>query len=588
MRKRAADGAALLLLLVPAAILTVRLHARGFGCGVIVNPFDVRLINYLLEWGYQHVLRRQYPANGLWSPPFFYPTPGVLGYSDTFISSYPFYFFARLAGASPAAALIAYQLLQLALTAVVAYLCGRWIGLSRLAAFVTAQCFAWGWPRYNQLAHLQFASGWFVPLFFASLYLAWRQRRPWLLVVAAWTLCATFYTSAYVAYFLVLTSAIAGALIALQLRREPLEWGRAVFGELRSWPGLRIALLLVALATPLVLLAYGAHEYRLALGSDNPQDAFTYQASIWSWIRPEHDGLVWNRFSDAFPSDPVAPWEKQFFLGWAVLACTVFVLVRRQSPDGPLPQAALRSAAGTVLLCILLVSHFPVRPLNWPFLAALKLLPGFAAVRASGRIALVLSAMTACVAAAVVDDLRRLRPFLAGIAVALVLLESSTPIPPLADRCETERPWKALTRPLCRVAHETGAGTFLFLPTEFTSFDRIFAQVPAMSAALECGVSTINGYSGREAPRVAPLLHGDPARLDCAATRAAIDEARRASGKGVVVYLEESGPLGKPGYAAGEVASCFASCLTRSTPIEVEGRRGMAFSISGARPCGSN
>jgi hypothetical protein len=588
VRKRAGDAAAILLLLLPTAILAVRLHARGFSCGVIVNPLDVRLINYLLEWGYQHLLRGRFPGTSLWSPPFFYPTPGVLGYSDTFISSYPFYFAARLLGASPAASLIAYQLLQLALSAVVTYLCARWIGLSRLGAFLAAQCFAWGWPRYNQLAHLQFASGWFVPLFFASLHLAWRQRRPWLLALAAWTVCAAFYTSAYLAYFLILTSAAAAALVALQLHRESIDWTRALFDQIRSWGRWRAALFGAMLAAPLVLMALGAREYRLALGPDNPQDAFTYQASIWSWIRPERDGLVWNRLADAFPADPIAPWEKQFFLGWSTLACTVFVLLRRRSSDGPLPQAEMRAAAGTVLLCILLVSHFPLRPLNWPFLAALKLLPGFAAVRASGRIALVLSAITACLAAAVLDDLRRLRPFLAGIAAALVLLESSTPIPPLSDRCEAERPWKALAQPLCRLAHESGAGTFLFLPMDWISFDRIFAQVPAMTTALECGVSTINGYSGREASRIAPLLHGNASRFDCPAARRAIDEARLTSGRGAVIYLEESGPLGKPGYPASEVADCFAACLTRTTPVDVEGRRGEALSIGAARPCSSN
>ncbi len=587
MRKRLGDAAAILLLLVPAAILAVRLQTRGFSCGVIVNPFDVRLINYLLEWGYQHLLRGRFPGTGLWSPPFFYPTPGVLGYSDTFISSYPFYFAARLLGASPAASVIAYQLLQLALTAVVTYLCARWIGLSRLAAFVAAQCFAWGWPRYNQLAHLQFASGWFVPLFYASLYLAWRQRRPWLLVLAAWTVCAAFYTSAYIAYFLLLTCAIAAALVALQLHREPIELARALLEQIRSWPRSRVALFAAMLAAPLLLMALGAREYRLVLGADSTQDALTYQASIWSWIRPERDGLVWNRLADAFPADPIAPWEKQFFLGWAALACTVLVIVRRRSSEGPLPRAALRAAGGTVLLCILLVSHFPLRPLNWPFLAALKLLPGFAAVRASGRIALVLSAMTACVAAAVVDDLRRVRPFVAGVALALLLLESSTPIPALADRCEAERPWKALAQPICRVAQESGAGTLLFLPMESISFDRIFAQVPAMTVALDCGLSTINGYTGREAPQIAPLLHGNPSRFDCQVARRAVDEAHRASGKGAVIYLEQSGPLGEPGYPPAEVASCFLACLSRTTPIEVQGRRGEAFSIAATGSCSS-
>jgi len=591
VRKRLGDAAAILLLLLPAVVLAVRLRPRGWSCGVIVNPFDVRLINYLFEWGYQHLLRGQFPGAALWSPPFFYPASGTLGYSDTFISSYPFYFAARLAGASPEVSLIAYQLLQLALTAAVTYLCARWIGLSRLPSFLCAQCFAWGWPRYNQLSHLQFASGWVVPLFFASLFLAWRQRRPWLLALAGWTLCAAFYTSVYVAYFLLLTSAIAAVLIALQLRREPVDWLRGSFERIRSWRRPVAVLWIAALAVPVLLVVLGVYEYRRVaheLGPANPHEAFTYQASIWSWIRPERDGLVWSRLAGAFPADPIAPWEKQFFLGWVALACVVVALVRRSDLEGPLPRAALRAAAGTVLICILLVSHFPIRLLNWPFLAALKLLPGFAALRASGRIALVLSAMVACVAAVVVQELRPMRPIVAGVAAALLLLESLTPIPALADRCEAERPWKALAPSLCREARESGANTLLFLPMDWISFDRIFAQVPEMTLALGCGLSTINGYSGREAPGVAPLLHGDPTRFDCPAARRAIDDARRASGKGVLVYLEESGPLGKPGYPAAEVASCFSGCLAGASSIEVDGRRGNALSIAAERACGSN
>ena len=349
MRRRLGDAVAVLLLPLPAVILTIRLRARGLSCGVIVNPLDVRLINYLLEWGYQHLLRGQFPDTGLWSPPFFYPTTHALGYSDTFISSYPFYFAGRILGASPAAALLAYQLLQLALTAVVAYLCARWIGLARLPSFLCAQCFAWGWPRYNQLAHLQFASGWVVPLFYASLYLAWRQRRPWLLALAAWTVCAAFYTSVYVAYFLLLTSAIAALLIAFQLRREPLDWVRAVFERIRSWRWALAALWIAAVAAPLLLMVAGVYGYRQAARGWVPEIARRCSSTRRaSGPGSAPSAMAWSGIGWRTHSPPIRsrPGRSSFFsAGWlspAWSSCSLSVLLWkalcREQPCAPLPE----------------------------------------------------------------------------------------------------------------------------------------------------------------------------------------------------------------------------------------------------------
>ncbi len=436
---------------------------------------------------------------------------------------------------------------------------------------------------------MQFASGWVVPLFFASLYLSWRDRRPWLLTLAAWTFCGAFYTSAYVAYFLLMTSGMSAALIVLQQPRDAPEAALALAERLRSWPGRQIALWIGATALPFLLLGAGAYGYRLAardVGMGSLGDMLTYQASIWSWIRPDGANLVWRAFATALPADPVAPWEKQFFLGWIALACMLVPLVPgiplRQ--DGPVPPRVLRAAAGAVLLSIVLVSHFPVAALNAPFHLAFRFLPGFSALRASGRIALVVAAMSSLVAAVMVEEMRQVRPIAAGIVAALLMLEAVTPIPPVADRCEGDRPWQSLQPRLCELAHSADAGTLLFLPMDEISFDRIFAQVPEMTLALECGVATINGYTGREASSVVPLLHGDSGRLNCAAARDAIQAAANASRKGTLVYVEESGPLGAPGYPLQQVTDCFAGCIAQTAPIRVEGRRGTAISLAAHCP----
>jgi hypothetical protein len=177
-------------------------------------------------------------------------------------------------------------------------------------------------------------------------------------------------------------------------------------------------------------------------------------------------------------------------------------------------------------------------------------------------------------------------PFAAFVLAAGLVLEATPPLPPIADRCQADRPWRALEPALCRVSRDQSAGTLLFLPMDEISFDRIFDQVPEMILALDCGVATINGYTGKEPPAVAPLLHSDPAHFNCAAARSAVEAAAAHSGKNTLVYLEEAGPLGPPAYPPASVADCFSSCLAGQNSLAVEGRKGRVLVLDHARKCG--
>jgi hypothetical protein len=170
------------------------------------------------------------------------------------------------------------------------------------------------------------------------------------------------------------------------------------------------------------------------------------------------------------------------------------------------------------------------------------------------------------------------------LAIGLVA-EALPPMPPVVDRCEADRPWIALQRPLCAMARAHDAATLFFVPAEEISLSRIFDQVPEMTLALECGLNTINGYTGKEAPHVAPLLHADPSRFACAAAGAALDTAMRASGKGALIYVEREGPLGAPFYSADEVAKCFKACLIAREVLTMPGRSGEALALTPAGAC---
>jgi len=134
---------------------------------------------------------------------------------------------------------------------------------------------------------------------------------------------------------------------------------------------------------------------------------------------------------------------------------------------------------------------------------------------------------------------------------------------------------------------QNGVATLFFVPAEQISLNRIFDQVPEMTLALGCGLNTINGYTGKTAPLVAPVLQAEPSRFACAAARTALDAAMRASGKGALIYVEKEGPLGAPAYTVDEVATCFGPCLLSREAIAVTGRAGEALVLSASSSCGT-
>ena len=596
-------------LLIPGVLLARALARVGWNCALVENIYDGRLVSYLLEWGYRY-LEGSKLSESIWSPPFFFPEPNVLAYSDTFFSAYPFYVPARWAGFGPHQALLFFQLAQLFLTPLATYACSRWLGLGRLAAFACAFTFGWSWARHFQHIHIQFAAGWVIPLFFTLVFRGLVDRKAWWLIASLWTLLFTYYVAVYYAYFLVL---LAGPLVVTMAvwRSEGVPaYLRSFWAELRRQPTLRLVLEAVGAVTPLALLAYGTHRYLEAsrvFGGGNPQEALVFRASLASWLRPDARNLLWGRFASLVPQDAVAPWEKNTFLGWLALAlCLALPLVlRHRRARGWLDERSRRSMPGAdVLVCvavavpltILLFSEMP-KPLDVlevPAALARRFLPGFGALRASGRICLVLSFFTAFIASTWVEFLgtlaaraKWLRMVAVVVAVGLVL-ENVPPTPPVADRCGPDQPWLAIEPTICELARERGAGTVVFLPTEMISIERLFEQVPAMTLALRCGLRSINGYTGHAPPRLLPLMTNlHPKEFPGQALASLLDQAQSATGKPALIWIEQDGPLGPPLYPVEDVTRGLHRCLGRDAPVQVnvERRRGLVLTTDGERSC---
>jgi hypothetical protein len=506
--------------------------------------------------------------------------------------------------------LLFFQLAQLFLTPLVTYACSRWLGLGPLAAFACAFTFGWSWARHFQHNHIQFAAGWVVPLFFTLLVRGLVDRKARWLIASLWTLVFAYYLAVYYAYFLVLLTGPLVVMMALWRDTDVRPYLRSFWARLRHQPRLPLALGAVATATPFALLAYGTHRYLAAaqvLGGGNPGEALVFRASLTSWLRPDTRNVLWGRFADLVPPDPVAPWEKNVFLGWLALAlCLALPLALRYPPARRwLDERSRRSMPGAdVLICAALIVPLtivffsampePLRVLEIPSALARRFFPGFGALRASARICLVLSFFTAFIASTWVEFLwsrasrgKWLRAAAVVVAAGLVL-ENVPPTPPVADRCGSDRSWLAIQPTICALAKERGAGTVAFLPTEFTNLDRMFAQVPAMTLALNCGLRSVNGYTGYAPPRLVPLLaNPDPKHLRCPALASLLDQARSASGKPILIWIDVEGPLGPPLYPLESVSRCLLPCLGRGAPVQVnvEGRTGLVLTTDGERNC---
>jgi hypothetical protein len=166
---------------------------------------DATLIAFLHEHVYQSLLGNA----SLRNPQFFYPTPGVLGYTDAFLLNQIFYTPLRLLGVEPLLATqLTFMLLSLMGSAVLALLLVRFFGVRLWLAIIAASIFGFGHALYLKSIHPQHFSIYFLPivgyLLLASLLTA-RSKS----AAAGHAFCGgivlglTFATGYYMAWFFI-------------------------------------------------------------------------------------------------------------------------------------------------------------------------------------------------------------------------------------------------------------------------------------------------------------------------------------------------------------------------------------------------
>lgn len=596
----------LALLLAPAAAILYRSLPVGAACATLRGPLDARFVGYVLEWGFLHL---QGTAPGpLWSPPFFYPVERLLAHSDSMLAGQSIYAPLRWSGLDPSSALFAFHLIHRALTPVVTYLCLRSLRFGRWPSLIGAALFAWGWVRYFHYGHIQFAAGYVIPLFFTSLSFAWHLRRPWALVLVAWTFLFAWYSSLYTAVFLVLGSLVVGAfelLLPGGARRaaRTLRWAGLFLVARRRQAVAIVALCVLALAlimpSALVYL-----EVQRGYGPASKVEVRNYQGDVFSWVRPPPGHLVLGRFHDAFPAQSGSLWEKRPFLGWlgflGLLLPVGGWLVGRRGRRAPWSRPTVAVAAAGLLLIGVFSSYpgwwpelttFGISLWEAPFWAVQRTFPGLGGLRVPTRISFVVSWFVVLCLATHLDRLARwrspLRRVVTPILGVALLVEGLAPLPRIADRCPDEVVWSATERHLCPQIPRDEIGTVLFLPASIDSPRRIVQHTLAMHFSLACELNVVNGYSGRRPHMIAPLLATRHYNLPCESLREILDRAHERSGLGVLVHVDLEPPLGFADVPTTALAACLEPCLAAQAPrfVEQPGRPAELFVTDPRKSC---
>ena len=561
----------LVALSLPAFALFRRSLEVGPSCATLAGAMDARLVNYILEWGYLHLQGLAGPGRSLWSPPFFFPVPDVLAYSENMIAGYPTYFPLRWMGLSPPAALLGFHLVQRTLTPLAAYLCLRWMRIGRWASFVGAALFGWSWVRFIHYGHIQFSAGYTIPLFFTSLYAFGWRRRPWAAAVAAWTFLFTWYFSLYTAVFLLVATA-ALALVALVL---PGGWGwitrtlRWHLAYARRHRGTALSVLLVCAVAMLLLLPSTTVYLRVyqGFGPVSESELRLYWGSPWSWLRPPSLHPILGSLTKFFPAPTGGGVEKMSFIGWLALAGLGMplggLLLRGRGIYRLWRRPVVAASVAGIGLILVFSSYGGAWP-ELPYWFLRDHFPGLGGLRAPGRISFEVSWLAVVCLTSLVDRLQT-RPSSATLLAwglgAVLLVEGVAPLPEVVDRCAVERTWVRTAEHLCPQIPRDQVGTLMFLPMDIHSLHSIQQNGLAMTLSLSCDLNVVNGYSGRRPQLIAPLFGAAPAELPCDAVRTLVDEAHRASGKGVLIHLDRGRPQGPAQYSAAKVRDCLSPCL---------------------------
>lgn len=430
-----------------------------------------------------------YQGKAVWhSPDFFYPQPGVLGYSDPlWLFSLP-YSLARMLGMDLYHAAqwscISWRIVGSLATFFSLRYGLRFTLLPSLAGVALASC---GAVFFLSLAHFQLLATAMLEVCIALLVAYALRPRALTLVAAALSFAGLIFTSFYVAYFAVL---LAGMVALVRICMSPRASRILPLYVARRWRHLSLAGVagLVGLVPSWMVYIPAAREHGMRDWGTVMQGVFPLAQSLdprpvsdlWSTLLPE----AWRgtvQFNGA------APLAIPYITLFACLA-TLAVSVRRWYTRRENLAAWMVAAASAVLVLTLSVVQIG-DVVGWRL--AFDWIPGASAIRAPLRAMLLVQLLVAVLVAYLLDRWcsagRRLALVSAVLACLILLEQPSTRTVPGYLRAVERARLDGLPAPpaQCR--------SWAF---KFTTLLQLTGQEDAMLLRFRFGIPTVNGYSG--------------------------------------------------------------------------------------------
>jgi hypothetical protein len=478
---------------LPAYATSAIAHDRG----------DPLLVTWILWWT-SHTIPL---TTTWWNAPAFYPSTGVLAFSENLMSLAPITApIIHLTG-SPLVAYNAAFLASYLFSGLAAYFLAFVLTRCHTASFVAAIAFAFAPYRLSHTQHLQLLSSYWMPVAIAALHLyAASPRWRWaILFAAAWALQAL--ASGYYLFFL--TTFVGLWLVWFVPGRLPLR---------------RLARLLVAWMIAGVLLTpifYGYRTIHASYGfKRSPVEMVNYSADVAGIVSASPDSWLWG-----WLHAPVSAESEQFpGITLILLVLTGAVWKRRLALQEPATFGASRVGrfyAGAAMV-MWLFSLGPLlkiagRPTGVPGpYAVLAMLPGFDGMRVPARFWMLSVLCLAVCAALIISRIQRprARQLAAAVAVAGCLVDA------------WPRTFPVVAAPGMRVTN-SDVRARLGLPLHE-------AETETMYGAIAERRHVFNGYSGYAAPQHAALRdlleQHDPAILDRLAATEPIEVVVESSG----------------------------------------------------------
>jgi len=350
----------------------------GFGV-VSRGRGDPRLVNYTLEHGFRWLIR--HPVHlSFWDPPIFFPYPNVSAFTDVLLGSGLLYWPWRLLGCQPDISFLLWILCIFSANFAASYwLLRSRFGFAVASSSVGAYLFTFGSIRMANIVHFQAHPQFWVllsviaVLFIFDINTSSVQRRICIAVLAA-SIVLQAYTSFYTFYFF---SLILLLVILISLVRSST---RAPLLEMVQRHAVTLTLTMIVALTAISPLVFHYLEAYGIFGDYNLN--MDWVPRPYSWLLMGPGNIIYGSLQQAggyFAHLKHATQSNGVGMATLLASLTGLYFMRRR------PAIVLLTLATAILLSIAM-SYGGFTP--WHLVRAL--VPGAGAIRALGRISMIL------------------------------------------------------------------------------------------------------------------------------------------------------------------------------------------------------